>query len=62
MSKGPPQSTKDKVNGITSGISKATIDDAPTARSKNLDVLMEYEKSNRKKAANFVVIGTWRLY
>ena len=26
-------------------------------KSKNLDVLSEYQKSNRKKSANFVVIG-----
>lgn len=62
MSKEASRSTKDKVDGITSGISKATIDHAPTARSKNLDVLMEYDKSKTKEAANFVVIGTRRLY
>jgi elongation factor 1 alpha-like protein len=34
------------------------IDDTPRARSKNLDVLAEYEKTKAKNAANFVVIGT----
>ena len=34
------------------------VDDTPRARSKNLDVLTEYEKSKAKNAANFVVIGT----
>lgn len=30
-------------------------------KSKNLDVLSEYKKSNRKKSANFVVIGLFFL-
>lgn len=30
-----------------------------TVKSKNLDVLAEYNKSKRKKSANFVVIGTF---
>lgn len=33
------------------------IDDTPRARSKNLDVLAEFEKTKAKNAANFVVIG-----
>jgi hypothetical protein len=33
------------------------LDETPKARSKNLDVLAEYEKKNSKNAANFVVIG-----
>lgn len=31
-------------------------------KNKNLDVLSEYKKSNRKKSANFVVIGWFMLY
>ncbi len=33
------------------------IDDTPRAKSKNLNVLAEYEKKKSKNAANFVVIG-----
>jgi elongation factor 1 alpha-like protein len=33
------------------------IDDTPRATSKNLDVLVEYEKTKAKNSANFVVIG-----
>lgn len=32
-----------------------------TVKSKNLDVLEEYNKSKRKKSANFVVIGRCSL-
>jgi elongation factor 1 alpha-like protein len=33
------------------------VDDTPTAKSKNLDVLKEFEKVEKKNEANFVVIG-----
>jgi elongation factor 1 alpha-like protein len=33
------------------------MDDTPRAKSKNLDVLAEFEKAKAKNAANFVVIG-----
>jgi hypothetical protein len=33
------------------------IDDTPRATSKNLDVLKEFEKVEKKNEANFVVIG-----
>ena len=33
------------------------MDDTPKSRSKNLDVLAEFEKAKAKNAANFVVIG-----
>jgi elongation factor 1 alpha-like protein len=35
------------------------IDDAPLPKSKNLDVLGEYESSKKKKSASFVVVGRW---
>lgn len=34
-----------------------TFDEGPKPKSKNLDVLAEFEKSRAKRAANFVVIG-----
>jgi elongation factor 1 alpha-like protein len=33
------------------------VDDTPRARSKNLDVLKEWDKVEKKNEANFVVIG-----
>ena len=33
------------------------VDDTPRARSKNLDVLKEWENVVKKNEANFVVIG-----
>lgn len=34
-----------------------TVEEPVKVKSKNLNVLAEYEKSRQKKAANFVVIG-----
>lgn len=33
------------------------VEEKVSVKSKNLDVLAEYNKSTRKKSANFVVIG-----
>ncbi|MCJ1380066.1 Hsp70 suppressor, GTPase facilitates ribosomal subunit dissociation [Xylographa soralifera] len=45
-------------DGVAEGISKVAIDaSASHAKSKNLNVIAEYGKSKKKKAANFVVIG-----
>jgi hypothetical protein len=39
-----------------------TVDEPPSrVKSKNLDVAAEFEKSNAKNAANFVVIGDLHL-
>jgi elongation factor 1 alpha-like protein len=35
------------------------VDDTPKAKSKNLDVLAEFERRKAKNAANFVVIGRY---
>ncbi|KAL9596256.1 MAG: hypothetical protein Q9219_005917 [cf. Caloplaca sp. 3 TL-2023] len=42
---------------LPQGIAAVAIDEGPKPRSKNLDVLAEYHKSEIKHAANFVVIG-----
>lgn len=34
-----------------------SVEEPVKVKSKNLNVLAEYEKSRQKKAANFVVIG-----
>ena len=41
----------------TDGIKDLKIDDTPLPKSKNLDVLSEFEKSKSKKSASFVVVG-----
>ncbi|KAK3939099.1 putative glucose-regulated protein 78 of hsp70 family [Diplogelasinospora grovesii] len=40
-----------------SGIKSLTIAEAPLPKSRNLDVLSEFEKSKYKKTASFVVVG-----
>lgn len=39
------------------GVANVTIQDTPRVKSKNIDVIAEYNKTKRKNAANFVVIG-----
>ncbi|KAI4110934.1 MAG: hypothetical protein LQ339_000936 [Xanthoria mediterranea] len=53
------QSAKDDkaTNDLTANIEAVAIDEGPKPRSKNLDVLAEFEKSRAKNTANFVVIG-----
>jgi elongation factor 1 alpha-like protein len=48
-----------KSNGekLAASVEKLTVDDTPRVKSKNLDVVKEYEKSGMKRMANFVVIG-----
>lgn len=52
-------STDKAINGLTNGVSKVAVDDTPRVKSKNLDVLAEFEKAKKKNAANFVVIGKY---
>ncbi|TVY53590.1 HBS1-like protein, partial [Lachnellula suecica] len=46
-----------RADQIAQGVEAVKLDDTPKAKSKNLDVLAEYEKAKKKNAANFVVIG-----
>ncbi|QSZ36261.1 hypothetical protein DSL72_007387 [Monilinia vaccinii-corymbosi] len=59
--KGGKDSSKVKAAGHkrddSSGSNTSKIDDVPRTKSKNLDVLAEFEKSKNKNAASFVVIG-----
>ncbi|KIV91833.1 translation elongation factor Tu [Exophiala mesophila] len=51
---------KDKPNpkpDVASGVQELSIQDLPKVKSKNIDVISEYNKVKRKNAANFVVIG-----
>ncbi|KAI2472838.1 hypothetical protein F4781DRAFT_419766 [Annulohypoxylon bovei var. microspora] len=42
---------------VTDGVKGLKIDDAPLPKSKNLDVLKEFDKAKSKKSASFVVVG-----
>lgn len=42
---------------ISNGVADMSLKDTARAKSKNLDVVVEYKKIKRKNAANFVVIG-----
>ncbi|KAJ5595173.1 Translation elongation/initiation factor/Ribosomal beta-barrel [Penicillium hispanicum] len=42
---------------LAGGMKDLSVEEKVTVKSKNLDVLAEYNKSKRKKSANFVVIG-----
>ncbi|OJJ85895.1 putative translation elongation factor EF-1 subunit [Aspergillus glaucus CBS 516.65] len=42
---------------LAGGMGNLSVAEKVNVKSKNLDVLSEYKKSNRKKSANFVVIG-----
>ncbi|KAI1429873.1 hypothetical protein F5Y12DRAFT_709877 [Xylaria sp. FL1777] len=46
-----------KEEGTIDGIKAMTVDDTPLPKSKNLDVLSEFEKAKNKKNASFVVVG-----
>ena len=45
------------VSQIANGMGSMSVEDSSRARSKNLDVVAEFEKSKNKNAASFVVIG-----
>ncbi|KAI0133528.1 hypothetical protein BJ170DRAFT_715580 [Xylariales sp. AK1849] len=49
--------TDGKADPATDGVKSLNIDDTPLPKSKNLNVLSEYEKSKSKKSASFVVVG-----
>ncbi|KAI9805964.1 MAG: hypothetical protein M1825_000578 [Sarcosagium campestre] len=45
------------VNGLSSGLKKTILEESSRVKSKNIDVLAEYEKHKDKNSVNFVVIG-----
>ena len=47
---------------MANGVQEMSIQDSPKVKSKNIDVLSEYKKCKRKNAANFVVIGEYKLF
>ena len=42
---------------VANEIKALKVDDTPLPKSKNLNVLNEYEKTKKKKTASFVVVG-----
>ena len=47
---------------LAESIEKLAVDE-PKVKSKNLNVVEELEKSNMKRMANFVVVGTyWHVF
>ena len=53
------KSTHDKeLNGVAQVVSDIAITETSKTKSKNLDVVDEFEKKKTKPSANFVVIGT----
>ncbi|KAK3384233.1 P-loop containing nucleoside triphosphate hydrolase protein [Lasiosphaeria ovina] len=45
------------LDAVASDVKGLKIEDAPLPKSRNLDVLSEFERSKSKKAASFVVVG-----
>lgn len=50
-------SASNNVNGVAKDLGNASLVESRPPKSKNLNVLEEYNKSRRKNAVNFVVIG-----
>ena len=50
-------STGGEIRAATNILTDLAISEAPKWKSKNLDVLAEFKRTNKKPAANFVVIG-----
>ncbi|EUC41135.1 hypothetical protein COCMIDRAFT_106997 [Bipolaris oryzae ATCC 44560] len=54
----PDDIKKKQTNGdLTESVEKLSVADEPKVKSKNLNVVDEFEKSNMKRLANFVVVG-----
>lgn len=55
-----PKAAPKAANGVINGVQQLTLAESttvPRTKSKNIDVLAEYQKIKHKNAANFVVIG-----
>ncbi|KAL2374809.1 hypothetical protein RJ035_000152 [Blastomyces gilchristii] len=51
------KSSPSKTDDVTDAVGQLSVQETVKVKSKNIDVLAEYSKSDKKKAANFVVIG-----
>ncbi|KAF2257905.1 hypothetical protein CC78DRAFT_622251 [Lojkania enalia] len=53
----PAQSKKANEEKLAQSIDKLAMDESPKLKSKNLNVMEEFERSGMKRMANFIVIG-----
>lgn len=53
------KTTNSNSEQLAASVEKLTVDE-PRVKSKNLNVIEEYEKSGLKRAANFVVVGMFK--
>ncbi|KAK3394904.1 P-loop containing nucleoside triphosphate hydrolase protein [Podospora didyma] len=53
----PKKKGASSADAVTSDIKGLKLEDAPLPKSRNLDVLLEFENSKSKKTASFVVVG-----
>ncbi|PGH09183.1 translation elongation factor Tu [Blastomyces parvus] len=51
------KSSPGKTDDVADAVGQLSVQETVKVKSKNIDVLAEYSKADRKKAANFVVIG-----
>jgi hypothetical protein len=57
-----PKKKKKQANGdLAESVEKLAVADEPRVKSKNLNVVDEFEKSGMKRMANFVVVGMWPI-
>ncbi|KAL9087756.1 MAG: hypothetical protein Q9165_006523 [Trypethelium subeluteriae] len=49
--------TEESAGGAVQAIADLSVQDAPKVKSKNIDVIAEFKKSNMKNTASFVVVG-----
>lgn len=54
---GKSSSDKKSRGDVADGVKQLSVEEPVKVKSKNLDVLAEFQKTKRKNAANFVVIG-----
>lgn len=53
----PTKKKGGSADSVANEVKALKIDDTPLPRSKNLNVLNEFEQSKGKKTASFVVVG-----
>jgi hypothetical protein len=50
---------KANLDKLAGSVDKLTVEETPKVKSKNLNVVEEFERSGMKQMANFVVIGMY---
>jgi hypothetical protein len=57
-----PAGDKKKQADLAGSMNNLSVAEKVTVKSKNLDVLAEYQRSKRKNAMNFAVIGLFLVH